>query len=524
MKLHKTVASAALSALLIGSAGSAFGAPQLADVQVGGAGVAFTLQGAGTGSYTVVLGGPDGFRAEQDFKGQAPFFSLTDKQGNALPAGLYTWTLTENRVADSERDASTTFQARTQSGSFTILDNGSLASPDLVEGGFNKAVTVTQDQIIQGSQCVGLDCTSSESFGFDTLRLKENNLRIHFDDTSGSASFPSNDWRITINDSSNGGAEFFAVDDATGGKTPFKIEAGSPNNSLYVASEGRIGVRNNNPVVDVHVTQGNSPTLRLDQDGSSGFTPQTWDLSGNEANFFIRDVTNGSKLPFRIKPGAPDDTLYLDANGEVGIGTDNPDGLLHVKAASGSGGNVRISGDNVGFVFEDDTSSIQHFINADRYRIRALDSTGSEAAAGISVSATSGVVGVNCNDGVAPSAASTANFVVGDGDGCDGVYTAITAGSQPVISSSRSLKENLSPVASSDILEKIAAIDVYTYDFIEGPQDRLGLMAEDFHQIFGRGSEKMIPTQDVQMAMWLAIQELTGQITELKAELAAANK
>ncbi|MEM7356107.1 MAG: tail fiber domain-containing protein, partial [Acidobacteriota bacterium] len=74
------------------------------------------------------------------------------------------------------------------------------------------------------------------------------------------------------------------------------------------------------------------------------------------------------------------------------------------------------------------------------------------------------------------------------------------------------------------ILEKIAAIDVYTYDFIDGPQDRLGLMAEDFHQIFGRGSDKMLPTQDVQMAMWLAIQELTGQITELKAELAAANQ
>jgi hypothetical protein len=56
------------------------------------------------------------------------------------------------------------------------------------------------DVIVQGSMCVGIDCATSESFGFDTQRFKENNLRIHFNDTSASASFPSNDWRITIND------------------------------------------------------------------------------------------------------------------------------------------------------------------------------------------------------------------------------------------------------------------------------------------------------------------------------------
>lgn len=46
---------------------------------------------------------------------------------------------------------------------------------------------------IDGSLCVGNDCVSSESFGFDTVRLKENNLRIHFEDTSTAAAFPPND-------------------------------------------------------------------------------------------------------------------------------------------------------------------------------------------------------------------------------------------------------------------------------------------------------------------------------------------
>ncbi|MDM7930876.1 hypothetical protein [Tabrizicola sp.] len=68
---------------------------------------------------------------------------------------------------------------------------------------------IADDLIVTGSACVGFDCVNNENFGFDTLVLKENNLRIFFDDTSNSSSFPANDWRIVINDSANGGSSFF---------------------------------------------------------------------------------------------------------------------------------------------------------------------------------------------------------------------------------------------------------------------------------------------------------------------------
>ena len=198
------------------------------------------------------------------------------------------------------------------SGSFSIIENKLL---EQVEESMNKDQVFLDDLIVDGSACIGMDCSNGESFGFDTLRLKENNLRIKFDDTSsGTGSFPNNDWQITANDSSNGGANKFSIDDITNGKTPFTIEANTPSNTLYVDSAGRIGIKTATPVVDLHIVQGNSPTLRLEQDGSSGFTPQTWDIAGNETNFFIRDVTNGSKLPFRIKPGAPDDSIFVDAS------------------------------------------------------------------------------------------------------------------------------------------------------------------------------------------------------------------
>ena len=64
------------------------------------------------------------------------------------------------------------------------------------------------------------------------------------------------------------------------------------------------------PVVELHIVNGDSPTVRLEQDGSSGFTPQTWDMAGNETNWFVRDATNG--FPFALQdPSQRPDQLDL---------------------------------------------------------------------------------------------------------------------------------------------------------------------------------------------------------------------
>jgi len=189
---------------------------------------------------------------------------------------------------------------------------------------------ILDDLIVDGSACIGFDCIDGEVFGFDTIKVKENNLRIGFDDTSVAASFPRNDWQLTANDSANGGASKFSIDDISGSRTPFTVEANARSHSLYVDDGGRIGSRTSTPSVEIHTIDGDTPTLRLQQDGSSGFAPQTWDLAGNETNFFVRDVTNGSALPFRIRPGAPTSSIFIDVDGDVGLGTASPDAALHV--------------------------------------------------------------------------------------------------------------------------------------------------------------------------------------------------
>ena len=189
------------------------------------------------------------------------------------------------------------------------------------------------DLIVVGSGCFGLDCVNGHNFGFDTLVVKENNLRFYFDDTSNSASFPATDWRLLINDSTNGGGNYFGVQDATSSRTIFKLEAGSPADSFVLDDAGRLGLGTASPVLEIHVKDGDTPTLRLEQDGTSGFTAQTWDVAGNETNFFVRDATNGSVLSLRIRPAAPSSSIEVAADGDIGFGTSSPATKLHATAS-----------------------------------------------------------------------------------------------------------------------------------------------------------------------------------------------
>ena len=177
--------------------------------------------------------------------------------------------------------------------------------------------------IVQGSLCVGFDCVNNESFGFDTIRLKENNLRIKFEDTSVGA-FPTNDWQLTANDSASGGASKFSIEDVTGARTPFTITAGAATNSIFVDSTGRVGLRTSTPVLDLHVNTS-------EHAGASPRAEQLRRLHGADLG---RRRQRGELLRARRDrrqpaavahpAGAPTSRLDISADGDVGIGTASP--------------------------------------------------------------------------------------------------------------------------------------------------------------------------------------------------------
>ena len=84
------------------------------------------------------------------------------------------------------------------------------------------------------------------------------------------------------------------------------VDAGAPANSLKVSSTGKIGLRTATPVLDLHIMTSDTPAHRLEQTNAGGFTAQTWDIAGNEANFFVRDVTGGLSPAFPHSPRCAD--------------------------------------------------------------------------------------------------------------------------------------------------------------------------------------------------------------------------
>ena len=83
-------------------------------------------------------------------------------------------------------------------------------------------------------------------------------------------------------------------------------------------------------------------TLRLEQDGSSGNTPQVWEIAGNDTGLRINDITNSNFNPVHIQPGTPSDTLTLRNTKRVGNCKRAPSHTLHVAGNALVSGNLEV--------------------------------------------------------------------------------------------------------------------------------------------------------------------------------------
>ena len=201
----------------------------------GGSVMGWDLNVSGHDSVTLTAVSPSGQVFEQVFKNGKAVQLRTSDLGE-LEEGTYTYQLSVSpkvsndvkaklekaRAANDDAAAKKIMKdaglsTLSQTGAFTI-SNGSFVYTDAVENDANDSVStssrgsignnaagrpsapiavndqvIPDDLIVQGSGCFGFDCVNNESFGFDTIRLKENNLRIKAEDTSV-GTFPTNDW------------------------------------------------------------------------------------------------------------------------------------------------------------------------------------------------------------------------------------------------------------------------------------------------------------------------------------------
>lgn len=461
--------------------------------------------------------GDNGFVHEQDFAAGSSI-SVSLPRGS-IPDGAYTYELTLSSILPGRLDgsrqgddgqvtgSSQSPKPSVTSGTIKVV-GGNIVQP--VTGAdrdpTSKVATaadqvIADDLIVQGSGCVGFNCIDGESFGFDTIRLKEDNLRIKFEDTSSTVGFPSTDWQLTANDSASGGANRFSIEDITAATIPFTVTGGAPSNSIFVDSSGRLGLKTATPVLELHLNDTDTPAIRLEQNSSGGYSPQTWDVAGNEANFFIRDVSGGSKLPFRIRPDAPTSSIDIAANGNVGIGTSSPQQKLEVANTSSdvvlrlsqSGGAVPSAWD------------IKNYRATGRLSFTD-DATGARIPLKLAPNAANNLlrVGVVASNTVDINGTLTVN----------GTFNNL---------SSREFKNILELADGHSILAQISNLPLFTWSYKNSNGERhFGPVAEDFYARFRLGTdEKHISPNDVAGVALAATQALNMLLTEKDAEIQA---
>jgi hypothetical protein len=274
---------------------------------------------SGSGDSKLSVKRPDGEVMTRTFAaGENPMLRL-----DGLADGLYSYEL---HVMQGEGTP------LSLSGSFTVV-NGAVVPPSIMERKIPhaKPETFFADFVsAAGGLCGGADCSSSESMGSATIKLKANTVRLKFEDTSTLSGFPSTDWQLSANDSFSGGANKFFVEDLTAATVPFTIEGGTPNNTLWVDSTARVGINTSTPARDLTVDDPVSAIIRMEQSASPF---QAWDVVANNNNFIVRDI-NHETDPFIVRTSAPYYSLVVDSTGRIGLGVSAP--LYQIHHSSGA--------------------------------------------------------------------------------------------------------------------------------------------------------------------------------------------
>jgi len=485
----------------------------VAEVMTGANGITW-LPKVSYGQLLVTVSRPDGSVFSKTFEaGINPYLDLSGIAGDNNCDGSYTYELRvipvgNKKVRGEEPLAGDALaqETLTQSGHFSVRGGAIISQKNTENLARPMDVVHADDVIITGSLCVGFDCLTdgTENFGFDTIKMKENNVQIFFEDTSTAVGFPANDWRIIANDAASGGGNYLAIQDSTNSKTPFKIEAGARTSALYVDDGGRVGVGTATPILDLHIVRGNSPSIRWEQDTTSGWSGQVWDIVGNESNFFIRDVTGGSKLPLRIQPGTPTNTLTLRADGNVGIGTWAPTYALEISKTGAAANLICKQTDGASACIVADSSHV--FIGAKTnhdFRLIANDTVKMTILP-------SGFVGIGTT--------SPTHLIHLSG----GAYS---DGATWTDSSSRALKENIQSLGTDEALNALNNLIPVKFNYKADKEEKhVGFIAEDAPELVATKDRKGMSSMDIAAVLTKMVQEQQKSIREQQKTLQEQQK
>lgn len=322
----------------------------------------------------------------------------------------------------------------------------------------------------------------------------------------------------------SGSESTFAISDNN--NIIIRSDSDAPVNCLAIDSTGRIffcpGESLTTPQRSLHVLNP-SPALRLEK--SNGVNPtQAFDLDVSALGFAIIDATNDNQIPFAIEPGAPTNSLFVDAVGNVGVGTGTPTAPLHLaKLAQASTAEILAR-----FAITDDASGSLVIANSSAgdgvFIPKLTGRSGSSNAALINEALITTDVGAspaivyNAAKG-AGGALVTRPLVVYRNNGAAKATIAangeITATSfNPT--SSRTIKHDIVDLDSQtadDALRQLTPVQ-FVYNGDESNEKRVGFIAEDVPEIVANADRQSVPIMDVVALLTKVVKDQQQTIDE----------
>lgn len=335
-KLLRKISLAVLCIFFIGMSGAAAASDKLpvnnpvAEMTMGMNGIIWHPK-VEYSSLVLSVATPDGTVLSNTFEpGNTPCFELSGTTDQRFPDGSYTY---EIRVIPSPGKTNSPQRPLTQTGYFLVRE-GIIVNIKIGDEPIARTQCCTCTELdgsywVDGTLAVGHE-TDSGDCDEETLRLKEDDIRVRFYDTTTTTNYPTNDWQILINDLDScgtSGGEYFSIQDVDGSKRPFTIEAGAPDNCIYVADDGKVGVGTSTPAYPFVLQTASDVCATLIAQSTGGAMAQ---LAGGPLYAHV-----GSKSNHQFRMHVNDSpVITLDTDGDVGIGTTTPSYPLHMSSGA----------------------------------------------------------------------------------------------------------------------------------------------------------------------------------------------
>lgn len=485
----------------------------------------------------LTVSGPGNRFIRREFDAGKPvFLSIFDSEGNRLPDGGYVWELRTFVKKAGQAGGVLSGYLSIQDGSFVAKPGStSRQAPKSPPSGVTlKDLIESGNLIVKGRGCIGSSCGNSDA-NVDALKLKVTHPNILFDETGtgvpGGATF---DWALEGNPSD---VDRFSIasNDGTTILTPFTLTGGAPDNSLFVAANGSLGLGTATPGAKLHLFDSADVSTVLTIENSSTGVNAVTSLhavsnsasaflqaqgSGRTISHFGQAVASWGELLQVTGNGLIIGTLtntpiilgtnnvnraQITASGDVGIGTATPANHLHVLGSAGTN-KVLIEEANGTTTSREILEIRNNGAPVLIYKDTSMPQRWSNGSLGGSF-----FIDEQAHTGVEFLLTNTGNLIIAG---------TLTQGS------SRDLKTGFVALDPRDVLARVSALPVSLWSYkTESAVRHVGPMAEDFHQAFGLGADdKHIAPGDQAGVALLAVQGLSQVVQDKAQEIAALRR